>query len=138
MIRTIYRQWYTLRGTIKHLKTSTLLCLIRFFYWNRGYFFDVLFVLGGQNLVVLYPFFKLNSILLLFFMMSLIRKNNDLLSKFYMNERNVNTFFLLFGKRSAELFILSNFVLFIIIIHIYVSSLMFIYICNCITHMLLS
>lgn len=44
-------------------------------------------------------------------MISLIRKNNDLLSKLYVNERNVNTFFLLFGKRSAELFILSNFVL---------------------------
>lgn len=65
----------------------------QFFYRNRDYFFDVLFVLGGQILVVLYPFFILNSILLLFFMMSLIRKNNDLLSKFCVNERNVNTFF---------------------------------------------
>lgn len=95
MIKTTYRQWYTLRGTIKHLKTSTLLCIIRFFYWNRDYFFDVLFVLGGQILVVLYPFlfFFIKFHPFIVFMISLIRKNNDLLSKFCVNERNVYTFF---------------------------------------------
>lgn len=105
----------------------------RFYYWNRGYFlFDVLFVFGWTNFSCVISFFLLNSILLLFFMMSLIRKNNDLPSKLYVNERNVNTFFLLFGKRSAELFILSNFVLFIVILYV----LYCLYICSCITHML--
>lgn len=85
--------WYTLRGTIKHLKTSTLLCIISFITGIVAIFFLMYCLfLVGQILVVLYPFFVKFHPFIVFY--DVLNSQNNDLSKFCVNERNVKTFFL--------------------------------------------